>query len=131
MATREQVLAQLRKARLNKYAYFGMGLGCFMLAVLLVILFFTRKHDWGALILAPIGVFFGVIMIYQFKHRSLEVAALEQALEEGAFDADELDEAGPEEGEPARPFVAPPTAHRHLAEGNGDKPDEEDDTDEP
>jgi hypothetical protein len=132
MASREQVLAGLRKARLNKYAYFGMGLGCFTLAVLLVVLFFARKHDWGALILAPIGVFFGVVMLYQFKSRSREVAALEQMLDDGDYDDEDSDGVAPATVDgPDEVFAPTPTAERHAGDEDEYDSDAEDGTDEP
>ena len=131
MASREQVLAGLRKTRINKFAYFGMGLGCFTLAVLLGVLFFARKHDWGALILAPIGVFFGVVMLYQFKSRSREVAALEQMLDDGEYDDEDSDENGPTADGPVEVFAPTPTAERHAGDEDEYDSDAEDGTDEP
>ncbi|HEY5494281.1 MAG TPA: hypothetical protein VIK15_06785 [Candidatus Anoxymicrobiaceae bacterium] len=126
-SSREQVLAGLRKARINKYVYFGAGLGLFVLSILLVVLFVARKHDWGALVLAPIGVVFGVIMLYQSRHMSREVEALQETLGEDSLSGEEL--ADDEPTEPAEPFAPRPTADRSLdrdrdSDGHGQQGDD-------
>ena len=114
-SSREQVLAGLRKARINKYVYFGAGLGLFVLSILLVVLFVARKHDWGALVLAPIGIVFGVIMLYQSRHMSREVEALEASLGGDDLSGEDVDaDEQAEPSEPAEPFVPGPTATRSL-----------------
>ena len=112
MASREQVLAALRKARINKYVYFGAALGLIVLSILLVVLYAVGKRDWGALVMAPIGLIFAVIMFYQSRHMSREVEALEASL--GSDDLGGEDTTDEELPQSAEPFVPGPTAARSL-----------------
>ena len=123
--TRTKVLADLRKARLNKYMYFAGGLGLIVLSILLVVLYAVGKRDWGALILAPIGIIFSVIMFYQSRQMGFAIVQFEAALDEGDFEDEEADEGEDVDGEEssgtAEPFVPGPTAARSS--------DRDDDTD--
>ncbi len=59
----KEMLEDLHKVRIRKYVYFLGGLGILGLSVALVVLFFAR-HDWPALLLAAVGAFWSVILVY-------------------------------------------------------------------
>ena len=91
--TREETLTDLRKARVRKFVYFGAGIGLFCLGMALLVMFLLKRpFDWGALVLAIIGSFWGAIMLNQAM-RAREIEDLIRARLE------DLEEAGtPEAG---------------------------------
>ena len=70
----KEMLEDLHKVRIRKYVYFLGGLGILGLTVALVVLFFARR-DWPALLLAGVGAFWSVVLLYQAR-RTRELEAL-------------------------------------------------------
>jgi hypothetical protein len=77
----KEMLEDLHKVRVRKYVYFLGGLGILGLSVALVVLFFV-KHDWPALLLAAVGAFWSVMLLYN-AHRTRRLDGLISARLEG------------------------------------------------
>jgi hypothetical protein len=102
--TEKEMREDLHKVRIRKYLYLGGGLLILALAVVLFILFVSKK-DWPAFILSLIGLFWCVMLAYHFKRtRDLE-ALIRQRLQgaesgaEAVADADGMLEGEPEAAE--------------------------------
>ncbi len=119
--SREEMLADLRKARIHKYVYLGASIGLVLLAAALVVAFFVRvpKHDVAAVILAAVGLFFSVLM----AHQSVKTGRIEKMIAERLAAAEEdvpggaRAENGGGEGAPDSPGLPP-------VNGKGSGPDE-------
>ncbi|MHB8894428.1 MAG: hypothetical protein ACYC99_04515 [Candidatus Geothermincolia bacterium] len=75
--SREEMLADLKKARVHRFTYIGAAIVLALLAMALVVVYFTRYpvHDIAAIILAVVAVIFSVLMTHQsLRTRKIEVA---------------------------------------------------------
>lgn len=105
--SKEEVLADLRKARVRKFVYFGAGIGLFLLSTALLVMFFIKRRDWGALALSVVGFIWGAVLLNQsMRARGEEdqAAARLEELEEADPPADSTDHGDPV-GEP--PWLEP------------------------
>lgn len=90
--SKQEMTEDVAKVHFRKYAYLAAGIGLFVLAVLLVVMYFVRRRDWGALALATAGfVFSGVMLNQAWRMRGLEAVIL--ARMEGRDGEDEGDTA--------------------------------------
>ncbi len=110
--TEKEMLEDLKKVRIREFLCLGGGIGILGLSIALFSMLFVR-HDWPAVILSAIGLFWSVVLLYQFNRaRQLErliKAGMEPAGEPGPAPPDEP-EAGPpadssEDADPGRETV--------------------------
>jgi hypothetical protein len=123
--SKEEMLADLRKARIRKFIYFFAGIGLFVLGVALLAAFAVRRRDWGALILGVIGFVWGAIMLNQARHTRDIEEMIRQKLEE-------LEAAGaPQDSGASEPAGAGAPGGQTALAGEGSAADSEgDDKDE-
>jgi len=95
--TEKEMREDLRKVRIRKYLYLGGGLGILGLGLALFVIFIVNR-DLPALILAAIGLFWSIMLLYHYM-RTRDLEGRIRSKSEGAGSEGESGGAGGEAAE--------------------------------
>ena len=105
--TEKEMLEDLKKVRVREFLCLGGGIGILGLSIALFSMLFVR-HDWPAVILSAIGLFWSVVLLYQ-SNRARQLERLIKAGMEPAVPPDEPEEGPPsdssEDADPGRETI--------------------------